>query len=46
MKNELFNQEPLLQIKDLKVKFPGRKKMLTAVDNINLSIRPGEESYA
>ena len=42
MKNELFNQEPLLQIKDLKVKFPGRKKMLTAVDNINLSIRPGE----
>lgn len=42
MKNELFNQEPLLQIKDLKVKFPSRKKMLTAVDNINLSIRPGE----
>lgn len=42
MKNELFNKEPLLQIKDLKVKFPGRKKTLTAVDGVNMDIRPGE----
>ncbi|MBP1580907.1 MAG: ABC transporter ATP-binding protein [Oscillospiraceae bacterium] len=35
-------KEPLLEIKDLKVKFPGRKKILTAVDGVNLSIRPGE----
>ena len=42
MKNELFNKEPLLEIKDLKVKFPGRKKTLTAVDGVNLTIHPGE----
>ncbi|MBQ8598489.1 MAG: ABC transporter ATP-binding protein [Oscillospiraceae bacterium] len=42
MKNELFNKEPLLEIKDLKVKFPGRKKTLTAVDSVNMDIRPGE----
>lgn len=33
---------PLLEIKDLKVKFPSRKKTLTAVDGINLTIHPGE----
>ena len=42
MKNELFNKEPLLEIKDLKVKFPGRKKVHTAVDGVNLTIHPGE----
>ena len=42
MKYEFMNKEPLLEIKDLKVKFPGRKQMLTAVDGVNLQIRPGE----
>ena len=42
MKYEFLNKEPLLEIKDLKVKFPARKKILTAVDGVNLQIRPGE----
>ena len=44
MKNyESFqNMEALLEMKDLKVKFPSRKGLLTAVDGVNLSIRPGE----
>ena len=39
---EFLNKEPLLQICDLKVKFPDRKKILTAVDGVNMEIRPGE----
>ena len=42
MKYEFMNKEPLLEIKDLKVKFPDRKRVLTAVDGVNLQIRPGE----
>ena len=42
MKYEFMNKEPLLEIKDLKVKFPDRKRILTAVDGVNLQIRPGE----
>ena len=42
MKHEFMNREPLLEIKDLKVKFPDRKKILTAVDGVNMEIRPGE----
>ena len=42
MKNDFLNKEPLLEIKDLKVKFPERKRILTAVDGVNLEIRPGE----
>ena len=34
--------QPLLQIRGLKVKFPSRKKLLTAVDGVDLSIYPGE----
>ena len=40
--SELNALEPLLEIKDLKVKFPARDKVLTAVDGVNLAIRPGE----
>ncbi len=42
MTKELLNKEPLLEIKGLKVKFPSRKKILTAVDGVDLTIRPGE----
>ena len=42
MKHEFLNKEPLLEIRDLKVKFPERKKILTAVDGVNMQIRPGE----
>ena len=42
MKYDFLNKEPLLQIKDLKVKFPERKKIVTAVDGVNMEIRPGE----
>ena len=42
MKYEFLNKEPLLEIKGLKVKFPARKKLLTAVDGVDLQIRPGE----
>lgn len=34
--------EPLLEIKNLRVKFPIHKKWIPAVDGVNLSIRPGE----
>lgn len=41
--NDKFKSlEPLLEIKNLKVQFPSRKKMLTAVDGVNLTIKPGE----
>lgn len=36
------NPEALLEIRNLKVKFPARKGTVTAVDNVNLSIKPGE----
>ena len=42
MKHEFMNKEPLLEIKGLKVKFPSRKQLLTAVDGVDLQIRPGE----
>ena len=42
MKYDFVNKEPLLEIKDLKVKFPERKKIVTAVDGVNMEIRPGE----
>ena len=32
----------LLEIRNLKVRFTARKKVLTAVDGVSLSIRPGE----
>ena len=42
MSNELKNTRPLLEIKGLKVKFPARKGLLTAVDGVDLQIHPGE----
>ena len=42
MKKEFLNKAPLLEIKGLKVKFPDRKRILTAVDGVDLQIRPGE----
>lgn len=43
MKNEIRNEEqPLLEIRNLKVKFQARKKTLTAVDGVSLTIRQGE----
>ena len=36
------NQEPLMEIKDVKVMFPVRKKYLPAVDGVNMTIYPGE----
>ncbi|MBR2130982.1 MAG: ABC transporter ATP-binding protein [Oscillospiraceae bacterium] len=42
MRTEMMQQKPLLEIRGLKVKFPARKKILTAVDGVDLSIRPGE----
>ena len=42
MNHEFMNEAPLLEIKGLKVKFPARNKLLTAVDGVDLQIRPGE----
>lgn len=36
------NQNPLMEIKDVKVMFPVRKKYLPAVDGVNMTIYPGE----
>ena len=33
---------PLLEVKNLKVEFPGRRGTLTAIDDVSLSIKPGE----
>ena len=33
---------PLLEVKNLKVEFPGRHGTLTAIDDVSLSINPGE----
>lgn len=35
-------QEPILEMKNLRVLFPVHKKWYSAVDGVNLSIRPGE----
>ena len=42
MKHVNYEAQPLLEIKGLKVKFPARKGLLTAVDGVDLSIHPGE----
>lgn len=36
------NQNPLVEIKDVKVMFPVRKKYVSAVDGVNMTIYPGE----
>ena len=36
------NQNPLVEIKNVKVKFPVRKKYVSAVDGVNMTIYPGE----
>ena len=33
---------PLLEVKNLKVEFPGRRGTLTAIDGVSLAINPGE----
>ena len=38
--NECKN--PILEVKDLRVKFSVHKKWLPAVDGVNLCIQPGE----
>ena len=35
-------QPPLLEVRDLRIEFPGRRGTLTAVDGISFSIAPGE----
>lgn len=42
MSNIATEKQPLLVMKGLKVKFPGRKQTLTAVDGVDLTIYPGE----
>ena len=42
MKNVNYESQPLLEIKGLKVKFPARKGLVTAVDGVDLSIHSGE----
>lgn len=43
MRNKMANEAgTLLEIRNLRVKFTARKKVLTAVDGVSLSIRPGE----
>ncbi|MBQ2690559.1 MAG: ABC transporter ATP-binding protein, partial [Clostridia bacterium] len=43
MDNTKINtNEPLLEMRSLRVKFPARKKLLSAVDGVNLTIHPGE----
>ena len=37
-----MERKPLVEIKDVKVMFPARKKLLTAVDRVNMTIYPGE----
>lgn len=41
-KDKQNKQEPILEIKDLRVLFPVRKKWLPAVDHVSLRINPGE----
>ena len=43
MQSEMINEAgTLLEIRNLKVRFTARKKVLTAVDGVSMSIRPGE----
>ena len=43
MQNKMTDEAgTLLEIRNLKVRFTTRKKVLTAVDGVSLSIRPGE----
>ncbi|MEJ6782771.1 ABC transporter ATP-binding protein [Aminobacter sp. Piv2-1] len=35
-------EKPVLEVRDLKVEFPGRHGVATALSNVSLSIRPGE----
>ena len=43
MQSEMTNEAgTLLEIRNLKVRFTARKKVLTAVDGVSMSIRPGE----
>lgn len=37
-----MERKPLVEIKDVKVMFPARKKLLTAVDRVDMTIYPGE----
>lgn len=41
-KEKKMSQEPLLEMKNLRVLFPVHKQWLPAVDGVNLSVRPGE----
>lgn len=41
-KDKNKQQEPLLEIKNLRVLFPVHKKWLPAVDGVSLSVKPGE----
>lgn len=36
------HENPVLEVRDLKVEFPGRRGVVTALSNVSLSIRPGE----
>ena len=43
MQSEMTNEAgTLLEIRNLKVRFTARKKVLTAVDGVSMSIRSGE----
>ena len=43
MENKKINMnEPLLEMRALRVMFPARKKYLSAVDGVDLTIHPGE----
>jgi ABC-type glutathione transport system ATPase component len=34
--------EPLLEVRNLRVEFPTRRAVLTAIDDVSMSIAPGE----
>ena len=40
--NKINTNEPLLEMRGLRVMFPARKKYLSAVDGVDLTIHPGE----
>src|SRR5688572_12050336 len=35
-------QEPVIEVRNLRVDFPGRRGTVTALSDVSLSIRPGE----